>query len=326
MKTDIKLQIKTLREAGKGYGAIATQLGMKRGTVAKHCQKMAELALLPPPVKVYKGKIQGREPLRIKNYINANPKATLDAIIEDCNLTCSKGALCQYLKRNNLGIKIAKSRIVLSNINRQKRIDFCRLMLQKTDSELNSIWFSDETIVKSRPNGEVVFYRASPGQEYFEPSNGPSGKSVMFWGVISMAAYGPLVVVQGANTAETYIETLKEYLLPEIAVSTTPVIFQQDNAAIHKTAAVLSFLAENNIETLEWPPQSPDLSPIENIWNVMKMKMKALRPRPRTHANMRDACLQIWSELDDDIRRNLLNGFKGRLEKCLAANGQIIKF
>jgi hypothetical protein len=38
---------------------------------------------------------------------------------------------------------------------------------------------------------------------------------------------------------------------------------------------------------LEWRPQSPDLSPIENIWNVLKMKMKALT---RSHARMREAC------------------------------------
>ena len=70
---------------------------------------------------------------------------------------------------------------------------------------------------------------------------------------------------QGINTAATYISTLNDYLLPEIEAAECLVTFQQDNARIHKTAAVLSFLEKNHINTFEWPPQSPDLSLIENI-------------------------------------------------------------
>ena len=140
-----------------------------------------------------------------------------------------------------------------------------------------------------------------------------------------MAAYGPLVVVEGKNTAESYIKTLKYKLLPEIRLATGRVIFQQDNADIHKTAAVTTFLSENNIETLEWPPQSPDLSPIENIWNVLKMKLKVIKPRPRSHAKMRDKCSEIWLTLTDDVRVGLLNTVRERLRKCLKAKGILIK-
>ena len=143
-------------------------------------------------------------------------------------------------------------------------------MLEKDDDFLASIWFSDETIVKSRPNGEVVLFRSFEGSEWYEPSNGSGGKSVMFWGCVSKNAYGPLVEVIGKNTAGSYIETLEDYLLSEIEASTDRVIFQQDNASIHKTPAVCTFLEENQVETLKWPPRSPDLSPIENLWNCMK--------------------------------------------------------
>ena len=80
----------------------------------------------------------------------------------------------------------AKKKIVVSDINKQKRVDFCKLMLSKSEEELASIWFSDETIVKSHPNGEYVYYRLPEGSGYFEASNASSGKPVMFWSVISM--------------------------------------------------------------------------------------------------------------------------------------------
>ena len=67
-------------------------------------------------------------------------------------------------------------------------------------------------------------------------------------GVISKIAYGPLVEVKGKNTAD--FQTLKEFLVPEIKAAQGPVIFQQDNATIHTTDAVIAFLVENQIETL----------------------------------------------------------------------------
>ena len=197
-------------------------------------------------------------------------------------------------------------------------------MLSKSDDYLASIWFSDETIVKSRPNEEIVLFRSIQGSEWYEPSNGSGGKSVMFWGLISLNAYGPLVEVIGKNTADSYITTLQDYLLPEVEAADGPVVFQQDNASIHKTAAVRAFFEENGIETLEWPPQSPDLSPIENIRNCMKMKLKSRQPRPRSHALMRDACLEIWGNLDDEIRIKLINSFRERCRLCVESKGEII--
>jgi transposase/AraC-like DNA-binding protein len=326
IKHDQKFAIKTLRDANKGYATIAKQLGLSKSAVAKHCQREAHLAKLPPKEIKYKGKIQGRQHLQIKQCILYNPKDTLDDILINCDLNVSKSTLRRYLKRYNMEPKVAKSRIVISDINKRKRVEFCKEMLSKSDAELETIWFSDETMVKSRPNGEIVLYRCPPGSEYFEPSNGGGGKSVMFWGVISKNAYGPLVEVIGRNTAENYIETLKEYLLPEIEAAEGLVTFQQDNARIHKTDAVISFLKDNGIEPLKWPPQSPDLSPIENIWNVLKMKMKALKPRPRSYAKMRDSMLFIWENLGDDIREHLVSTFKDRLKKCLAAKGDLTKF
>lgn len=323
---DDHIRIIALRDAGIGYGTIAKQLGFKKDTVAKHCQKTDHLSHLPPKEIKYHGKIQGRKQLEIKEYIMWNPLDSLHDIILGCDLDCSTTSLFRYLNRFGMDTHTAQRRIIISDENKRKRMEFCKEMLKKTDAELRSIWFSDETIVKSRPNGEIILFRCPPGSVYYEPSNASSSKSVMFWGVMSFDAYGPLVEVKGKNTAASYIDTLEEYLLPEIGLAKGDVVFQQDNARIHKTAAVLSFLEENIVNILQWPPQSPDLSPIENVWNAMKMKMKALKPRPRTYAKMRDAMLQIWSELSDELRKDLLDTFRGRLEKCLKAKGDLIKF
>jgi hypothetical protein len=68
------------------------------------------------------------------------------------------------------------------------------------------------------------------------------------------------------------------------------------------------------------------LSPIEWVWNIIKMKMKALRPRPRTPATMREAILEIWDNLEDSTREKTIDTFRKRLRQCIDRNGAFTDF
>jgi transposase len=325
-----KIQIKALNEAGLGYKRIAKQLGLNRNTVQSYVRKMKATAHLPPKLKAYKGKITPRQQLKIKRYIIANPLATLDMIMEDVGLTISKPTLCRYLKRYGLERQVAEYQVIISDTNKRKRLDFAREMLQKDDDYLSRIMWTDETKVQVAPNGEIVFFRApagTPDEKLWKArkvQNGGGG--VMFWGCMTRHAWGPLVVCEGTINGEKYLQLLKDVVIPEINAAEYQIVFQQDNAPAHKNRIVTDYLAQQDFETLQWPPQSPDLSPIEWIWNAVKMKVKALHPRPSTPRQIQEAVLDIWDNLEDSIRTKTIDTFRKRLRECIKNKGGLTSF
>ena len=326
----LKLQIETLSEEGKGYRAIAKQLHLNVHTVKHHIRRKKLLADLPPKVVTYKGAINGRKPLQIKNYLYTNPTATLQQVISALDLDVSRATLCQYLKRVNIERRAALSGPILREANRVKRLAFAQDMLTKSDDYLNSIFWTDEFTVQTWPNGEVLFYwtpKDSTVHDHLRSARVQNGGvRVMFWGSMTFHAYGPLVTVDGSQNQHTYQQLLRDYVVPEFEASEVELVFQQDNAPCHTAGSVKRFFENQRWNVLDWPPQSPDLSPIEWFWNIIKQKIKILDPRPRTRDSLIEAVHHIWVEsLTDEVREKVVGSFRRRLRECVAVDGRLTK-
>ena len=90
---------------------------------------------------------------------------------------------------------------------------------------------------------------------------------VMVWGMISAARVGT-IHFHGNINASAYIELLSQHALPHLCQGTveTP-IFTQDHAPWHKVKT-----EQEGIALMKWPPQSPDMNPLENVWKVIREK------------------------------------------------------
>jgi hypothetical protein len=141
----------------------------------------------------------------------------------------------------------------------------------------NVIW-TDETRVASHPNNRRISVWTNQAMAPAQVKMHSGGNSFMFWGSISKHGVGSLVSLEVTMNAAKYVEILKEDPLPEFKNCETvipgPWRMMQDNAPCHTAKVVKAFLASHEIEMIEWPPFSPDLNPIENIWQWIKLELE----------------------------------------------------
>ena len=296
-----------------------------------------QTAGLPPKIKVPKTMIKGRLARGIKKIVEENPSISYRDLTEEVKRefgtsqrTPSKSTCHRFLKQS--GYKIIKlwKKPIISDVNKRKRVDFSQDSLSKPTEFWERVIWSDETTVRSNPKSQDIFVKVhnSVNREDL-PVNGKcqsQGISVMFWGCFSKLGMGPLVAIEGTLDGERYKQLLEEYLKPEIDAAELPMVFMQDNAPCHTARVVTQFFAENEIETLNWPPQSPDMNPIENLWSIIKQRRRKRFGPPKTRDELIDQIFAVWEEIDDTLRNSLADSVCNRFIEVLRLNGRPSKY
>jgi hypothetical protein len=325
---------------------------VKRSTIAKLLGK-SEAALktwwarnrllvdLPPKPIISKTKTGGRVGLKIKKLVQENPKITardivgeLQAQFPDEKDLPKKSTINNFLLKNKLVVIKLLKRPLVSERNKQKRLDFAKKHLEDVDTLIDATIWSDETTVRKAPKDKGITFRVhSLVDKESLPFNHQiqmGGFSVMFWGCISVWGIGPLVALEGSQNQHTYCEMLKNHFIDEFKAAKEEFgidfQFMQDNAPCHKTRKVDDFLRTNGIPTLEWPPQSPEINPIENIWNIIKARRNKRFEMPTNREELIDPIFTIWDELEIEVVESCIENMERRLNEVIRMKGRATKY
>lgn len=125
-----------------------------------------------------------------------------------------------------------------------------------------------------------------------------------------------------------YKQTLSQNLMPLLndRFPDGSGLFQHDNAPCHKALSVRSWLENESVNVMEWPPYSPDLSPIENLWAILKNKVH--KSVFRTSQELMTKLTEIWNH-NESLKSScqvLINSMPQRINACIVAKGGVIKY
>ena len=100
-------------------------------------------------------------------------------------------------------------------------------------------------------------------------------------------------------------------------------MFMQDGAKPHTAKATYAYLRRKKVSLLEnWPPRSPDLNPIENLWSIVERKVSEREVPPRTAEELIEAVHEEFNRVPVDTINDLVLGFNDRCARVAARDGR----
>lgn len=223
----------------------------------------------------------------------------------------------------------------LNDAMKAKRLGKARRMLRMVgDGRLNKVLFTDESIFTVEPfhNSQNRRQLLKKGQQKSEKaktighSHFPA--SVMVWAGICSTGKTPLVFIPRnvkINAIEYQQRILRDVLEPWAAqhFGVNGFTLQQDWAPAHSaktTIAVCEDLFPGFWGKDIWPPNSPDLNPMDySVWSILKEKVSATRYA--TVDALKTALTHAWDEITVDMCATIVGNFRRRLRKCIEAQG-----
>lgn len=130
------------------------------------------------------------------------------------------------------------------------------------------------------------------------------------------------MVLDGNLTARRYIsEVLEEHVIPLFEQHENLRIFQQDNALPHAAGVTSDYLHAEGVAVLPWPSFSPDLSPIEHLWDQLGRRIAQRDNPPRTRPQLIAALTEEWNHIPQENIRRLIRSMRQRCQVTIAARG-----
>ncbi len=222
--------------------------------------------------------------------------------------------------RCQLKLYHAKRKPYVNMVQKHHRVLWAKAHLKWTVSKWKSFLWSDESkfdilvgnhrcrVLRAKEEGDLLVCHQHSVQK-------PA--SLMVWGCISAYGMGSLHVLEGTMNAERYINVLEQHMLPSRWR-----LFQQDNAKPHTAAITTAWLRSRRVRVLNWPACSPDLSPIENIWRIIKRKIR--QRRPQTLQQLETYIRQEWDQIPTAKFQKLITSMPRHLQTVLKRRGDAI--
>lgn len=318
-----------LLEDGRGVNYCARLYNVNRSVVSRLRQKYRRTGSYHrQPGSGRKRATSRREDRSIVRVTTREPARCARQIRNDVPLDRQ---VCDRTIRNRLheaNLKsCARARVPALNArHRQARLAYARTHVTWTDRQWQSVMFSDESRFCLFNSDRRIRVWRRRGQRYdrncVQPVRAFNGGSVMVWGGISWNGRTDLVVLPppGMTSVRYVREIVEPHVLPYKRRIGRNFVFMQDNARPHTAAPAMTFFRDNRINLLPHPAVSPDLNPIEHVWDIMGRRLRDLENPPANLQQLGLTLVRLWNEVPQEELQACIN-MRTRLQEVIRYRG-----
>jgi len=264
------------------------------------------------------------------------------------NIPISEQTIQRRLQEEGIRKWRGLKRPLLNDKHAKTRLKWAREHKYWTVEDWAKVAWSDESAIQKDSDTRTVWvWRHQNKAEKYASKNvvgkkRDGGISQMIWGCFVGNKLGPIVFIDGTIRKEEYIAILEQNLLDYIDALTADdiqdIVFQQDNARPHTANVTLKWLKEaaeeHGFTIMEWPPNSPYMNPIENLWSHIKLELHWRYPDTKYLAGspavirqiLKRRLLEVWWAIGEDVLNGLVESMPRRVRALLAAKGWYTKY
>jgi transposase len=266
---------------------------------------------------------------RMKRLVLSNPSLTSNEIKENMQSPASTRTIRRRLV-TEFGLRSRRpaKKPFLTPAQMKKRVEFCQMYKNWSVQKWYEVLFSDESTF-CQFGSPVTRVRRLTNTRYLPQNTVGTVKhspKIMIWGCFAGAGRGSLVFIPVGETvnAEKYLQILQGRLQRSMTLLNCN-IYQQDSAPCHTAKIVKNWMKSQRINVLEWPGNSPDLNPIENLWFIMKRKVRG--HAPKSMADLQYWIKRVWvQEVSPEYCSKLVSSMPRRIQAVLQSRGKMTKY
>lgn len=332
--TDFRNAVVTMSKEKFSLGQIADILKCSKSSVQYILEKFSrDGSVNTSPGRGRPRLTTSKEDRIIQRIVKKNRRISAEKvrieIKEQNGMLISPSTVRNRLSEIGLHGRMARKKPLISKKNQKTRVTWIRELLNLS-IDWNKVLWSDECKFNVfGSDGRVTVWR-KPGEEMklecIRPTVKHGNGSVMVWGCFSSFGVGNLVFIDGIMYKEDYLKILKENLLESAQKLglETDFKFQHDRDPKHTAKIITHWLNESGINVMKWIGQSPDMNPIENLWALLKRKLKE---RQITGKNMLKRCLlEEWQKITPDFCNKMVNSMNTRCNMVIKNKGGPINY
>lgn len=277
-------------------------------------------------------KLTAKDLRRIKRESARNPLSSSAVIFQNCNLPgVPRSTRCSVL-RDMAKVRKAETRPPLNKTHKLKRQDWAKKYLKTDFSKV--LWTDEMRVTLDGPDGWARGWISNGHRAPLRLRRQQGGGGVLVWaGIIKDELVGPFRVEDGLKlNSQTYCQFLEDtffkqwYRKKSVSFKRT-MIFMQDNAPSHASKYTTVWLASKGFKDdriMKWPPSSPDLNPIENLWALLKREIYSEGKQYTSLNSVWAAVVAAAQKVDRQQIKELTDSMNGRLITVIEKKGGYI--